>query len=332
METIKDLKVCLENHILANDNIVIVPHNNIDFDAIGSAIGLSLIAKKFKKQSCIVVDDPIYKIDHGIQVIIDDARGQFSIINREKYLQNASPDDFFILTDVNKKNLISLNSEITRPDKVFIIDHHDEGDTTVDSDFKYIDPYVSSASEIVTKLLTLFKVKCSPDIANYLLAGIYLDTDKLHKLNDRTSAETYRACSKLVECGASPEHVLEFFMEDFHSDRRVQELVGKARMITYSIAMIVADEGEEYTREELAKAADYLLKYRVDAAFAIGSVGEDTISISARSKGKIHVGNVMKEFQGGGNMRSGATKLKDTTEEEVGKKLSKFLQPPCYVE
>ena len=87
----------------------------------------------------------------------------------------------------------------------------------------------------------------------------------------------------------------------------------------------------EYTKEELAKVADYLLKYKVDAAFAIGNIGNETISISARSKEKVDVGAVMQELSGGGNQFSGATKLTDCSIEEAEKRLVKILQPPCYI-
>ena len=47
MQNIKNLKVYLESKILASNNVVIVPHMGIDFDAIASAIGLSQIAIKY---------------------------------------------------------------------------------------------------------------------------------------------------------------------------------------------------------------------------------------------------------------------------------------------
>ena len=126
--------------------------------------------------------------------------------------------------------------------------------------------------------------------------------------------------------------VTDLFSEDFNSDRRVQELVSRAKFTNISLATIVADDKEEYTREELAKAEDYLLKYKVDAAFAVGNIGDNTVSISARSREKVNVGDVMHELEGGGNQFSGATKLKDITSEEAGKKLIKVLTPPFYIE
>lgn len=328
METIKKLRVNMEQKILEANNVVIVPHTGIDFDAIGSAIGLSLIARRMKKPSSIVVDDPFHQIDPGVQLVIEAAKADFSILNREKYLQSRNEEDLFVLTDVNKSYLVSLKDELTNPEKIIIIDHHNMDDATVKASETYIDPNVSSASEIVSKLLCMYKMKPTPEVANYLLAGIYLDTNKLTK---NTSSETMRMVARLLEFGASMNRVTDFFTEDFASDRRVQELVSRAKIATYSIATVCADPEIEYTKEELAKVADYLLKYKVDAAFAIGNIGNDTISISARSKEKVDVGAVMQELAGGGNQFSGATKLTDCSIEEAEKRLVKILQPPCYI-
>lgn len=327
MSNIKIFKDTLEQKILEANNIVIVPHNSVDFDAIGAATGIALIAKKHKKPCYIVVNDPAYKIDHGVQIIIDDAKKDMSIVTRERYLQNYTADDLFILVDVNKPYLVSLHDKLNEENTV-IIDHHLEDEDTVKTNIKHIDTTSSSASEIVANLLCQFKIKPSPDIANNLLAGIYLDTNKLSK---NASSVTMKTIARLLEFGANMNKVSDLFAEDFISDRRVQELVSKAKISTYSIAIVTAEDNIEYTREELAKVADYLLKYKVDAAFAIGNIGEDTISISGRSKEKINVGEVMEKLHGGGTQSSGATKLINCSIEDAAKKLNKIIRPPCYI-
>ncbi len=327
MQNIKNLKVYLESKILASNNVVIVPHMGIDFDAIASAIGLSQIAKKLKKPSCIVVDDPVYKIDSGVQTIIEEAKKDFLIVTREKYLQSSNPNDLFILTDVNKEYLIALKEEIKG--NVVIIDHHNPDDKTVKSDYSLIDSTYSSASEILVQLMCQFKIKPTPEVANYLLAGIYLDTNKLTK---NVNPETMKIVAKLLEYGANMNYVTDLFTEDFISDRRVQDLVSKAKITTYSIAIALADSDCEYTKEELAKVADYLLKYRVDAAFSIGNIGENVIAISARSKEKVNVSYIMKQLNGGGHPYSAATRLTDCSIEEAGKRLQKIIEPIYYIE
>jgi len=327
MSNIKVLKDVLEHKILEANNVVIVPHNSVDFDAIGAATGIALIAKKYKKPYYIVVNDPVYKIDHGVQLIMDDARKEMTIVNREKYLQNATTDDLFILVDVNKPYMVSLHDKLNE-DNTIIIDHHIEAEDSVKSNIKHIDTASSSASEITISLLCQFKIKVPPNVANNLLAGIYLDTNKLSK---NVSSVTMKTIAKLLELGANMNDVTDLFAEDFISDRRVQELVSKAKISTYSIAIVIAEENIEYTREELAKVADYLLKYKVDAAFAIGNIGDDTVSISGRSKEKVNIGEVMQNLHGGGTQYSGATKLINCTIEDAARKLTKIIKPPCYM-
>lgn len=327
MSNIKIFKEALEQKILEANNVVIVPHNSVDFDAIGAAIGIALIVKKHKKQYYIVVNDPVYKVDHGVQLIIDKAKMELSIITREKYLQTSTTDDLFVLVDVNKPYLVSLHDKLNMENTV-VIDHHIEDEDSLKTNLKYIDTSASSASEIITNLLSQFKIKISSDVANNLLAGIYLDTNKLSK---NVSSVTMKTIAKLLEQGANMNKVTDLFAEDFISDRRVQELVSKAKISTYSIAIVTAEDNIEYTREELAKVADYLLKYKVDAAFAIGNIGDDTVSISGRSKDKVNIGEVMQSLHGGGTQYSGATKLINCSIEDAARKLTKIIRPSCYM-
>ena len=77
-----------------------------------------------------------------------------------KYKKDIKDDkDLYILTDVNKSYMVSIPECLGNPDNVIIIDHHNEDDKTVLSNEKCIDPSMSSASEIVLHLLSLFKCK-----------------------------------------------------------------------------------------------------------------------------------------------------------------------------
>ena len=65
---INDLKVYMTDRIIKASKVIVIPHNKPDFDAIGSAAGITLIAKKFKKKSRIIVSDDITKIYPGVTV------------------------------------------------------------------------------------------------------------------------------------------------------------------------------------------------------------------------------------------------------------------------
>ena len=330
MGSVKDLRVNLESKILSCKKIVIVPHNRIDFDAFASAIGISLIANNLKKHSVIVIDDPIYNIDSSVKNVIDTARKKYNIINKEKYLSEKDDEDLIILTDTNKSNLICLEEEIKDIDSnnIVIIDHHDKGEKTIKTKNTYIDTKSSSASEMLVRLLNSFKIKLTPEVANYLLAGISLDTNRLTK---NITPDTYKIVAKLMENGASISMIEEWFKKDFESDKKVSELFSKASIHKYSFAIVLAEETCIYTQEELAKVSDKLLKYGVDATFTIGKVDENLISISARSKERVDVGKVMEALGGGGNKHSAATKITNESIEEVGKKLVKLVKPPYII-
>ena len=224
--------------------------------------------------------------------------------------------------------MISISDLINNEENVTIIDHHDSDDKTFNTQSTYIDTSYSSSSEIVTSLISNFKIKIPSNIANYLYAGIFLDTARLTK---NCSADTMKAAAKLLESGANINSVNDLFREDFLSDRKVQNLISRVQMIDCRIALIIAGEDEEYRREEIAKAADYSLKYGADASFVVGKIEDNIISISGRSKEKINVGYIMSQLGGGGNNYSGATRFEDASLDEIYKKLIKVIRPSYYI-
>jgi len=321
MQDLRPFKMAMEEKIKKANNVFIVPHVGVDIDAISSAIGIAIIAKHLGKEPYVVIND--VKLERGVSAIIDECKDSFNFINKEEYINISNNDDLFILTDVNKKSNICLNEFIINENKVIVIDHHKEDMNTVNSSLKCISTDASSASEIVTKLLHLFKIKLEPKIANDLLAGIYLDTNKLTK---NIGTDTYGMLAKLSAMGADIKVVIKFFAEDFTSDRKVHALINRMEKINDCIALVLAQEGIEYTKEELAKVADYLLIYDgVVASFAVGKTDSNVVSISARSKDVIDVEEIMGKLDGGGNQYSAATRLNDCTVEEAGKKLVKLL-------
>jgi c-di-AMP phosphodiesterase-like protein len=70
----------------------------------------------------------------------------------------------------------------------------------------------------------------------------------------------------------------------------------------------------------------------MDATFAIGYVKEGLVSISARSKSDINVGNIMSELGGGGNGISAACKIETddilAVEEQLKEIVSRNIQTP----
>lgn len=327
MKNLREFKETLEQKIKNSDQVFIVPHVGADLDAIASCIAMNYIVKKYNKPVYILLDEDPVKIEPGVKMIIDEARKNISIVSLEKYKRMSSGNDLLITCDVNKSYLVCCKNELANFNEIVIIDHHNEDANTIATDVKLIQPEKSSASEILSELLCLFQIKIDSFLANYLLAGIYLDTNKFTK---NAGPNTMRIVARLASKGADIARVNKYFEEDFHSDRRVQDLISKSEFYSYTVALCVGDPNEKYLKEELAKAADYLLRYKVDASFAVGYTDDDVISISARSKGDINVGEIMSELEGGGNTFSAATRLQGRDLDDTVKSLKKIYKPSFH--
>lgn len=330
MISIKEFKNRLEEKIKNSKQVFIVPHIGADLDAIASSIGMYYIVRKLGKEAYVILDEDPLKIEPGVKMIIDEVKNNIPFITLDKYKRMNSNNDLLITCDVNKSHLVSCKKELNNFKDKIVIDHHNEDANTIDADTKLILPEKSSASEIVCELLKCFQLKADSFLANYLLAGIYLDTNKFTK---NASCNTMRIVASLTGKGADIAKVNKYFEEDFYSDRRVQDLVSRSEFYSYTVALCVGDKNMIYLKEELAKAADYLLRYKnVDASFAVGYTDESVISISARSKGNINVGEIMGEIKGGGHHTSAATRLEGETLEETVKTLKKVYKPKFSID
>ncbi|MBQ8131899.1 MAG: DHH family phosphoesterase [Bacilli bacterium] len=318
INTMKDLRNTLDSSIKKSSNVFIVGHNEPDFDAIGSAIGLQVYAKNIGKKAYIIVEDE--DLEPGVKKIVEENREKFHIIKKRDFLRMRDKNSILIMTDVNKKYMISVGEELEDFKKIIVIDHHKPDKETVDTKELYINLETSSASEIVTKLLLNTKnIFFDSQVANYLLSGIVLDT---HRFMKNTSASTHDIVEHLIKKGASTDYVNDLFLREFESDKKINHLVFNETMFrtfqngvaeNRNIAFSLNRTSPEtiYRREELAKAADKLMKYRVDASFVLGYIKEGLISISARSRSDIDVSEIMSNIigiEGGGNRTSAGGK------------------------
>ena len=309
----------LSKDIETFSKIFIVGHNNPDYDCIGSALGIATLVKEQEKEVYIIVNDPIQELDPGVKKVIDDSKNQYSFIELEEYKRLADKNSLLIIVDVNKDYRISVQKNIDKVGNIMIIDHHEETENNIQSDYKFIDTKASSTCEIVAQILNSKQVKYSKNIANYLLAGMILDTKRFQK---NTSATTLDTAEKLCRKGADYDAVNKLFISNFFEDDRIYSLVfGKKvkEQQDSSVEIVIANThiqaypqllGEPtvsftvnrekpttiYKQVDLAKTADKMLKY-ADMAVVIGYVNSTDVGISARSKSDIDVGEIMGKLE-----------------------------------
>lgn len=335
IKNIKELKSVVDNLVNSNDLVLISPHIKLDCDALASALSMYFIVKKIGKKAYIVIDDNLYKLDHTVLTLLESLPKSISIVKVQNALKNIQgKKTLLITTDTNKTNLVPFDDFKIFTD-VLLIDHHDVGDTTIKTDYKYIDTKVSSASEIMFNLINSYGIKIDDKndetvlLANFLLSGIALDTAKFAKINDRMT-KTWKVISKLNEKGASMEFVNDLFRSDNESALKVHDLVSKTdiNMINFAITLDKENPDNIFNVEELAKAADFLIDLKgMDLAFALGYIEAGLVGISARSKGEIDVGEIMRQFGGGGNFKQAAARVESEDIKEVKLKLESVIKP-----
>lgn len=326
-EELKNIKALYKTISSSSNKVFIIGHNNPDLDSLASAIGLQELCTVLGKDAYIILDEPVETIELAVKRVRDLNVESHNIIDMKKYHQLKDSSSTLIVTDTNKQELVAVGNDLANFQKIIIIDHHAPGPTTIQNAFFYIplstdekDKYkakVSSASEIVAQLLFYSKVACPKDIYTYLYGGIYMDTNRFDKnVGEKTHETTQKLCSK----GADTFAIKELLLSDFEEDRIIYNLIFNETLLkayeynmfnNYTIAFTLNREkpGTIYRKETLAKTADRLLNYKVDASFAMGYIDERTLYVSARSKGQIDVGKAMEYIGGGGNTQNAAARL-----------------------
>ena len=334
MNTLKELRAKLENEIKKCSRVFIIGHNGPDLDAIGSAIGLCTLASYYKKPASIIVDDEPSKLDPSVKKVIDDCKDKFDIINKNKALEMINSNSLLILTDVNKEDMISLGSDAYKFKKIIIIDHHGQNGKTIKTENKFIREDISSACEIITNILNMNKVQYGATIANYLLAGINLDTKRFKQ---NVTENTHDTAEKLLHHGADTDYVNNLFLEEFESFCRISNLIINGTIIKkYSDSLLAPiqvsftldrnNPKSIYRKEDYAKAADRMMKFNgIDASFALGFVEPGVVHISARSTKKVNVGKIMDQLHGGGNSQSAGARIVTDNLLSLENKLMKII-------
>lgn len=326
MENTGELKLVLDRLMGESDAVFIVPHNRPDYDALGACVGMSLIAGKHKRKNYIVINDNMNELPVEIKKLIEEIGVKHNVIRLGDVGSTITDNSLMVCVDVNKDYLISTSDYLDSFKNILVIDHHKVDDNTIKTPNIFIDTTISSTCEEIARLLFMNKIKITPDQANYLLAGIVLDTNRLTK---NLTSKTFSVLSELTSRGANPEAVNNLFLEEFEHERVMQKLVDSTKFFTYSIGIAADtnDSGIIYSIEDIAKCADYILRYKVDASFAIAYIDQETISISARSKGNIDISQIMKMFGGGGSPTSGAARIKGTSIKNIVEELTHILNP-----
>ena len=310
------------------DRVFVVGHASPDMDSIGSGIGVVKIARLHHVKANFVLD--VNKTNYDVSRLVakmEKVKGDNDIFIAPGDALEAVTDKSMLVMVDHSKYSITYSKELydRLRDRIIVIDHHRRGEEFPENPMlTYVEPYASSACELVTEMVEYQQPSSGKRVltdldATAMLAGITVDSKEFSL---RTGTRTFDAASYLRSIGASTMGVSELLKEDIDSFLQRTRLVSSLKMIKPKMAVLCGPDDKEIDPIITAQAADTALDLEnVEASFAITRRNKDTIGISARSMGDINVQLIMEELGGGGHLSNAATQIKGISVQEALAKL-----------
>lgn len=309
------LRQILEN----NENVLIMGHKLADIDAFGSAMGIFVICRKLGKKAHIVINDITVSVKPFINRFIDkDDYPEDMFLLREEAVDYVDDKTAVIVVDVNKPSLTECPELLDVCKTIVVFDHHRQSSDAINNAvLSYVDPYASSAAEMITEMIQYVDdgVKIRAFEADALYAGISIDTDGF---NSKSGPRTFEAAAFLRRHGADITRVRKMLRNDMNEYRAVAQAVSRAEVYKDVFAIAIFDgAGLESPTIGGAKAANQLLDISGIKASFVVTAYNNRIYISARSIDEVNVQLVMEHLGGGGHMSIAGAQLNDCTTDKA---------------
>lgn len=305
------LRELIESH----DDILIMGHAIGDVDSLGSAIGVYKIAQVYGKNVHIVINEINSSIRPMISRFLENGEyPEDMFIGSMAAQEMAGKDTLLVVVDVNRPSHTECPELFDMISTVIVLDHHRvASDSVRNAVLSYIEPYASSASEMVAEVLQYIgdELRLKPVEAEALYAGIMIDTNNFLT---KTGVRTFEAAAYLRKNGVDVTRIRKAFRED------MTEYVTKAKAITsteifmdgYAFASC-SSEGVEAPTVLGAQVANELLEITGIKASFVFTEFRGKIYISARSIDELNVQVVMEKLGGGGHMNVAGAQLENAT-------------------
>lgn len=295
--------------------VLISPHTHPDADALGAALGVYKMAQAMKKPVKILLDsrDVTVSVERIVDIMRQEGDFKDVFISLQDAVKTFPSDTLLVLVDHHSEGQL-ISTELTHIyQRYVIIDHHRKLDDALKNPmFLYLEPYASSATEMVVEMLKVFQpsVLLSPFEATVLLSGIIVDTNNFMY---RTSSRTYEAAALLRSYGADNYKVKNLLRESVDVIQQKAYYLTLANVYMGRFSIVVIPDKNRVDRTLLAKIADEQLNINyIEASFTIGRISDTMVGVSARSIDRINVQKVMETFGGGGHLNNAAAQIETT--------------------
>ncbi len=299
--------------------VVIMGHKISDIDSIGAAIGIYRAAKSIGKAAHIVGDDVADSVKPVISMFEQNKDyEEYMFVDRKRAKDLTNADTALVIVDTNRANYTACPELLKLTNTVIVFDHHRQGvDRIQNAVLSYIEPYASSACEMVAEVLQYFDeaTKLKNIEADAMYAGIVVDTSSFIT---RTGVRTFEAAAFLRRSGADITRVRKMFREHPEDLKAKAKAIADAELFMgqYAVSVCPSDETAQPTVVAAQAANELLNVENVKASFVLTEYN-DLIYISARAIDEVNVQIIMERMGGGGHLNIAGCQLPDYTMEEA---------------
>lgn len=307
----------LKEFMSTKEKIVVMGHKISDVDALGAAIGIYRAGKTLGKQVHIVVNSPSTSIRPLMAGYLSNSEYETNMfIDGKQAKELVDQNTAVIVVDTNKPSYTECPELLNLTKTIVVLDHHRRGSEVIDNAvLSYVEPYASSACEMVAEILQYFSddLRLRSMEADCLYAGILIDTNNF---TTRAGVRTFEAAAFLRRSGADMSRVRKMLRDSLECYQARAEAVRTAEIYREFFAIATCpSEGLESPTVVGAQAANELLNIAgVKASFVLTPFKEE-IFISARAIDEVNVQVLMEKMGGGGHLNIAGAQVKGTLDE-----------------
>ena len=309
----------LREIIESREHVVIMGHTISDVDSLGAAIGVYCAARVLGKKAQIVLNEVTTSLRPLVECFTEEKGYPADLfIKNEEALLITNKNTLVMVVDTNRPSYTECPELLNRTDTICVFDHHRQNSEVIENPvLSYIEPYASSACEMIAEVLQYFSenIKLEPSEADCIYAGILIDTNNFMT---KTGVRTFEAAAYLRRAGAEVTRVRKMLRNDMAAYKARAEAVRHAEVYrgAFAISVCPADNIESPTIVGAQAANELLNIVGIKASFVLTEY-QGKIYISSRSIDEINVQLIMERVGGGGHLNGAGAQLTNCTIQEA---------------
>ncbi len=286
------------------DQIIAMGHKMADIDSFGASIGIYCAARALGKRAYIVINEITTSVQPFYDSFVDspDYPGDM-FLTSEEAMHYLTENTMVVVVDTNKPMLCDCQELLTKAKTIAVFDHHRQESCNIENAvLSYIEPYASSACEMISEILQYIvdDIKVDGIEADCMYAGILIDTSNFQ---NRTGVRTFEAAAFLRRNGADITRVRKTFREDMSSYKVKASAIQSAESYMGEFAVAVCNgEGVDSPTILGAQIANELLEIKGIRASFVLTLYKEVVYLSARAIDEINVQVIAERLGGGGHI------------------------------